>query len=129
VKFNLYITGGVYSSQSSYSALQFCRATIEQGHTITQVFFYQDGVSQGNGFTVPMSDEFDAVTEWQRLNQEHQIALVVCVSAAERRGVLGDEQALENSKTGYNLHSCFKIAGLGELHAASLASDRTVSFK
>lgn len=129
MKFNLLITGAVYSSQASYSALQFCRASIQLGHTISQVFFYQDGVTQGNQLTVPLADEFDSVSEWQMLAEQNNIALVVCVSAAERRGILSQEQADEHGKGGHNLHPSFTIAGLGELHAASLASDRTVSFK
>lgn len=129
MKFNLFITGSLYSSQASYSALHFCRAAIELGHSITQVFFYQDGVTQGNQLSVPLADEFDSVSEWVKLAEQYQLNLVVCVSAAERRGVLNDEQAREHNKCSANLHPIFSVAGLGELHAASLASDRTVSFK
>ena len=127
--FNLFITGAIYSSQASYSALQFCRAALERGHEISQVFFYQDGVTQGTSLSVPLSDEFDSVAEWHNLAQQADIDLVVCVSAAERRGVLDQTQALEHGRASSNLHSSFKVAGLGELHAASLESDRMVSFK
>ena len=127
--FNLLITGSVYSSQASYSAIRFCYAALAGGHRISQVFFYQDGVSQGSALTIPLADEFDAVKEWQMLKEKHSIDLVVCVSAAERRGVIGQEQAQEHGKENGSLHASFTVAGLGELHSASLESDRTISFK
>lgn len=127
--FNILVTGAVYSSQASYSALCFCRAALESGNTISQVFFYQDGVTQGNSLTAPLADEFDSVNQWHRLAQQYSIKLVVCVSAAERRGILTEQQADELDRASSNLHASFSVAGLGELHAASLESDRTVSFK
>lgn len=129
MNFNLLVTGAVYSSQASYSALQFCQAALQAGHVISQVFFYQDGVFNGSGLTIPLADEFDTVSQWQQLAEQHKIDLIVCVSAAERRGVINQQQALENGLNSGNLHTSFKVAGLGELHAASLESDRTVSFK
>jgi len=121
--------GGVYSTHSSYSAVRFCRAAVAQGHTISQVFFYADGVTQANSLVNPLADEFDAVSAWNELAKHTNIDLVVCISAAERRGVINDEQAREEDKKCGNIHPRFRVAGLGELHAASLESDRTVSFK
>lgn len=129
MRFNILVTGALYSAQSGYSALQFCQAALVAGHTISQVFFYQDGVQQANSLSAPLSDEFDAVMAWAEFSKKNKVDLVVCVSAAERRGVMGNEQANEFSKTNSNLHPAFSIAGLGALHEASLTSDRTVTFK
>ena len=129
MRFNILISGALYSSQSAYSALQFSRAAIEAGHSISQVFFYQDGASNANQLSAPIADEFDAVSEWADFAAAHQVALIACVSAAERRGVLNAEQAIEFAKQSANLHPQFKIAGLGALHQAALDSDRMVSFK
>jgi len=129
MKFNLLVTGAAYSSQASYSALRFCEAVLLQGHSIEQVFFYADGVSSANSSTVLLADEFDVVEEWRSLKERYGIDLYVCVSAAERRGVLNEEQAEEYSRRGINCHSAFEVVGLGELHSASLNSDRTVTFK
>ena len=129
MKFNVLVTGGVYSSQSGYSALQFCKAVLAAGHTISQVFFYRDAVSQASTLTVPLEDEFNAIDQWQDFYQQHQVPLVVCVSAAERRGILNAEQAEEFAKESANLARCFSVEGLGALHDASLNSDRTVTFK
>lgn len=142
MRFNVLVTGALYSSQSSYSALLFCRAAFAAGHSISQVFFYQDGVGSANRFSTPLDDEFEPVEAWSQLAKDQEIELVVCVSAAERRGVMSDAQAIEfaigedSLKTANdtfkqfgNLHSSFSIAGLGALHEASLESDRTVTFK
>ncbi|MEM7358287.1 MAG: sulfurtransferase complex subunit TusD [Pseudomonadota bacterium] len=129
MKLNILVSGGLHDSQAGYSAWEFCRAALAQGHDITQVFFYQQGVSQATQLAVPLTDEFDATEAWATLSSEADIPLVVCVSAAERRGVLNEEQRLEAEKAVSNLHAGFEIAGLGSLHEASLASDRTVSFR
>lgn len=128
MKINLLVSGGIFSQQSGYSAWQFCQAALQSGHQISQVFFHQDGVTQGTSLSDSPSDEFDMMTAWSDLEQQG-VALVVCVSAAERRGVLSQEQATELGIEQYNLHEAFKIAGLGVLHEASLDADRTVTFK
>jgi len=126
---NVLVTGNAYSTQSAYSALQFCYAAVAQGHVVTQVFFYRDAVSQCSRLSVPLADEFNGVDEWLAFARAHEVALVACVSAAERRGILNADQAQELSKDGDNLHPAFQIEGLGVLHDASLNADRTVTFK
>ena len=129
MKLNIIINGSGYSSQSGYSAFRFTLAALSAGHEITQVFFYQDGVSQANELNVPLSDEFNPVEEWASLADSHGVRLLVCISAAERRGVIGAEQQSEFGKLSHNLNSKFEIAGLGLMLDASLSSDRTVTFR
>ena len=129
MKINLLVTGPLYSSQSGYSALRFCEAAVVAGHTISQVFFYQDGVTQASRLSFPLDDEFEPAARWAEFATSNNVPLVVCVSAGERRGMMSDEQAMENQLGAGNLPSNFDIAGLGTLHEASLKSDRTVSFK
>ena len=129
MKINILISGGLYDSQSAYAGLRFGQAAIDAGHTIEQIFFYQQGVSIATQLSVPLADEFDSSEEWVSFAQMHSLPLVVFVSAAERRGVLGTEQQTEHAKQASNLHPAFSIAGLGALHEASLSSDRTVAFK
>jgi len=129
MRFNILVTGAVYSTQSAFSALQYCQAAVAAGHTVAQVFFYQDGVSQASGLSVPLSDEYDAVNAWGDFAKHNNTDLVVCVSAGERRGVLGAAQAAELKLAASNMHASFRVEGLGVLHQASLAADRTVTFK
>lgn len=126
---NILVTGGLYDTQAGYSALRFCQAALAQGNVIVQVFFYQSGVSQATALAAPLADEFDASTQWAELSRKWDVPLLVCISAAERRGILNDEQRIEFGKSASNLHPAFTVAGLGSLHEASLAADRTVTFK
>ncbi len=128
MKINILINGALYSSQASYSAWQYCLAACEAGHQISQVFFHQDAVAHGNMLSAVMSDEPDMVENWARFAEHYSVPLVICVSSAERRGVLNGALATEHAKTAANLHPSFSIAGLGTLTDASITSDRTVSF-
>ncbi len=127
MKLNLIVNGAVYSSQTAYSAYCFAKQAVVK-HQVTQVFFYQDGVTQANSLSSPLADEFDAVQAWAELAEQYNIDLVVCISAAERRGVIDDEQREEFAKPAANLHAKFRIQGLGAMHDATLSADRTVSF-
>ena len=129
MQFNIVITGGLFDAQAGYSAWQFCAAALAKGHEISQVFFYQNAVTIGTQLAEPLSDEFDAPTQWAELSKKHSIDLVVCISAAERRGLIGAEQAEDLGKLSTNLHPSFSIQGLGALFEASLVSDRTITFK
>ena len=129
MQFNILVHGPLYSSQSGYTALQFCKAAVADGHSVSQVFFYQDAVNQASALAVPLSDEYDAVSAWAEFAGQSGVDLVVCVSAAERRGVLNSEQATEHEKSAHNLHEAFRVEGLGVLHDASLSSERMVTFR
>lgn len=130
MKINLLVTGALYSSQSAYSSLCFCRAAVAAGHTISHVFFYQDGVTQANRLSTPLADEFEPVSQWCDFADVYAVPLVICVSAGERRGLMSDEQVLEYQLGGKgSVNSSFSVAGLGVLHEASLDADRTVTFK
>ncbi len=129
MKINLIVSGQAYNNQAAYSALQFAQCAVAAGYTISQVFFYQDGVTQANSLMVPLADEFNSVDEWVALAATQGIRLVVCISAAERRGVLNRAQQQEFEKQAHNLHASFDVQGLGAMHDACLTADRTVTFK
>lgn len=126
--FSIAIYSGPYSSQASYTALQFAQALIAQGHQLLRVFFYQDGVHNANALGCPPQDEFNVANAWQQLAQDHQVDLVVCIAAALRRGILNEEEANRYAKPAYNLHTGFEISGLGQLLDAAVNSDRLITF-
>lgn len=126
--FSLAIYAAAYSSQASYSAYQFAMAALNQGHKVHRIFFYQDGVNNATNLAAPPQDEFDLQQAWQRLAQDHNLDLVVCVAAALRRGILDNGEAQRYSKSSHNLAQEFTISGLGQLIEAATASDRLISF-
>ncbi|MEJ8323221.1 sulfurtransferase complex subunit TusD [Kosakonia sp. YIM B13605] len=128
MRFALMVTGPAYGTQQASSAYQFAQALLDAGHTLASVFFYREGVSNANALTAPASDEFDMVRAWQRLHEEHQVELHICVAAALRRGVVDDAEAQRLALSGANLQAGFSLTGLGSLAEAALSCDRVVQF-
>lgn len=128
MRFALMVTGPAYGTQQASSALLFARAVLEEGHTLESVFFYREGVYNGNQLTSPASDEVDIVLAWQALHQQHHVALNICVAAALRRGITDAEQAEVANNTASNLQTGFTLTGLGALAEAAATVDRVVQF-
>lgn len=126
--FSLAVYSAPYSSQASYSAYQFAIAVLNQGHNLHRVFFYQDGVHNATDLAAPPQDEFNLQQAWQRLAKDHKLDLVVCISAALRRGILDESEAKRYDKPSYNLANEFTVSGLGQLVEAAVVSDRLISF-
>lgn len=117
MKFGILINEGPFTHQASDSAYRFTVAALAKGHEIYRVFFYNDGVYNGNKLSEPQTDDRNLVSLWSKLGEEHKIDLVVCVAAALRRGI--KDEVLENE---------FRISGLGQLVEAGIQADRLVVF-
>lgn len=128
MRFALMVTGPAYGTQQASSAYQFALALLEAGHTLSSVFFYREGVNNANALTAPASDEFDLVRAWQRLHDEQQVELHICVAAALRRGVVDDNEARRLVLPAANLQAGFSLTGLGALAEAAISCDRVVQF-
>ena len=63
-----------------------------------------------------------------KLAEENKLDLVVCVAAAQRRGIVDEGEAKRNGKDATNLAPGFRISGLGQLIEAGIQSDRLVTF-
>ncbi|GAA4498313.1 sulfurtransferase complex subunit TusD [Pseudaeromonas paramecii] len=128
LRFALLVQGPPYGCEASAQALLFAQALLARGHRLSQVFFYQGGVYNANGYVCPASDEVDLVAQWRALALAQGICLDVCVAAAQRRGVLDAAEAQEAGKIGHNLSAPFVLSGLGQLAEAALSADRLVQF-
>ncbi|MBS9434271.1 sulfurtransferase complex subunit TusD [Photorhabdus hainanensis] len=124
----LLVTGPAYGAQQASSAYQFAQALITMGHKLNTVFFYREGVYNGNQLTAPAGDEFNLVTAWQVMAKEHRFSMHICIAAALRRGVLDVQQANELNLPVANLAEGFELSGLGTLAEAMLTCDRVVQF-
>ena len=128
MKFALAVYAAPHSAESAASALRFARAVLAEGHELYRVFFYCDGVHNGSSLAAPPQDEPDLLTQWQTLQEEHQLDLVVCIAAAQRRGLLSESEAQRLERPAANLADGFELAGLGQLADAVVQSDRLVTF-
>ncbi len=128
MKFTIMINEGPYQHQSSDSALQFARAVLAQGHEIFRVFFYHDGVNNGTRLSVPPADDRLLQKEWSELSKEHDLDLVLCIAAAQRRGIMDASEAERQGLDANNIIDGFHISGLGQLIEGGIQSDRTIVF-
>ena len=128
MKFAVLVNAGPYTHQASDSAFQFVLAALQKGHEIFRVFFYHDGVYAGSRLTVPPQDEPNVQQHWSDLASKHGIDLVLCVAAAQRRGLLDEGEMKRHGKDAHNLAAGFRLSGLGQLIEAGIRADRLVVF-
>jgi tRNA 2-thiouridine synthesizing protein D len=128
MKFAIMVSEGPYTHQATDSAYQFAKAAIAKGHEISRVFFYHDGVNNGTRLTVPPQDDRHIVNRWADLATQNNIDLVICIAAAQRRGLLDENEAKRQGKDANNIAPGFRISGLGQLVEAGIQSDRLVVF-
>jgi len=128
MKFAIQVNEGPYQHQAADSAYQITRAALEKGHEVFRVFFYHDGVNNATRLTTPPQDDRHIVNRWSELAEKYNLDLVVCVAAAQRRGVVDADEAKRNGKDATNLAPRFRISGLGQLIEAGIQSDRLVVF-
>jgi tRNA 2-thiouridine synthesizing protein D len=128
MKFAVLVNAGPYTHQASDSAFQFVLAALQKGHEIFRVFFYHDGVYAGSRLTVPPQDERNVQQHWSDLASKHGIDLVLCVAAAQRRGLLDESEMKRHGKDAHNLAAGFHLSGLGQLIEAGIRADRLVVF-
>lgn len=127
MKFSIVVNSAPHQGQSAWSAYRFTCAVLDAGHEIHRVFFYQDGVWNGADNNLALQDEQELGELWSGLGTAAGLDLVVCVSAARRRGIFdADEAARED--TNANLRDGFALSGLGQYAEALLVSDRTITF-
>ncbi len=128
MKLAIQINEGPYTHQASDTAYHFTKAALAKGHEIFRVFFYHDGVNNATRLTTPPQDDRNIVSRWSKLAEEHKLDMVVCVAAAQRRGIVDEGEMKRNGKDATNLAPGFRISGLGQLIEAGIEADRTVVF-
>ncbi|GMQ91750.1 MAG: sulfurtransferase complex subunit TusD [Gammaproteobacteria bacterium] len=128
MKFGIQINEGPYTHEASDTAYHFIKAALDNGHEIFRIFFYHDGVHNGTRLTAPPQDDRNIVNRWTELAEKHDLDLVVCVAAAQRRGIADADEAKRNGKDADNIAPGFRISGLGQLIEAGIQSDRLLVF-
>lgn len=128
MKIAVVVNEGPYQHQASDSAWHFVSAALQAGHEVSRVFFYHDGVNNGSRLTTPPQDDRHIQQRWSELANQHNLDLVLCVAACQRRGLVDADEKKRNGKDADNIADGFRISGLGQLIEASVEADRVVSF-
>ena len=128
MKFSIQVNEGPYQHQASDTAYQFTKAALAAGHEIFRVFFYHDGVNNATRLAVPPQDDRNVAKQWSELAIANNLDMVVCIAAAQRRGIMDADEAKRQGLTADNIAEGFRISGLGQLIEAGIESDRLVVF-
>jgi len=120
VKFSIQINEGPYQHQASDTAYQFAKAAIAAGHEIFRIF--------ATRLAVPPQDDRNVGALWTALAKENNLDMVVCIAAAQRRGLMDADEAKRQGLDADNIAEGFRISGLGQLIEAGIESDRLVVF-
>lgn len=134
MKFTLQVNSSPCHSAGSRSAYHFVEAALQQGHQVVRVFFYYDGIYNAVSDAAPPEDEIGIIQSWSDLAEQYGIDLVVCISAAQRRGLLTGEEAQRPNRSGtinalkLKPANRFRISGLGQFVEAALEADRLLIF-
>lgn len=106
--------------QAAKTAWRFASALLEQQQTISNVFFYGEGVLTALPHADPADNEWHAQRSWQSLAEQGDFALQVCATAAQRHGLVINEAPM--------LANGFAMASLVDLTQAELAGNKVVYF-
>lgn len=128
MKLTIQVNEGPYQHQAADTAYNFAVAALEKGHEIFRIFFYHDGVNNGTRLTTPPQDDRNIVKRWSELSEKYDLDLVLCVAAAQRRGIADADEAKRNGKDADNIAPGFRISGLGQLVEGGIQADRLVVF-
>ncbi|MBS9779679.1 MAG: sulfurtransferase complex subunit TusD [Moraxellaceae bacterium] len=92
-----------------------------------EIFFYGNGASTANGLTWQSAEQTNICHEWQKLAEQYQLNLSVCVSTALARGVTDKENSQRHQLSGDNIAEGFRLVGLSEL-VMKMANAKVVQF-
>ncbi len=128
MRYILTVYGEPYATQSPATALCFAQALIRAGHTLPCVFFYDAAVQIASSLSTVPQDEVSLRDQWVSFAKTHATELVICSSAALRRGLLTKEEATRQQRSHWNIEPPFILGGLGILVDGMINADRTVVF-
>ena len=128
MKFAIQINSSPYHSNAGHTAYRFIKAALAANHEILRVFFYHEGIYHAFKYAMPPDDERNQTHDWTELTKTHNIDLVVCISAAQRRGLLHQDEAKRLGKHDNDIAEGFRISGLGQLIEATLQADIFIIF-
>lgn len=128
MKFTIQINSSPQASNSGLSAFRFIETALRMNHEVVRVFFYKEGIYHAFRHATPPDDEWQMTACWSELADHYDLDLVVCISAAQRRGLLCEDEAKRQGKQDNDVAPGFRIGGLGQWVEATLIADRFIEF-
>ncbi|MBS9779418.1 MAG: sulfurtransferase complex subunit TusD [Moraxellaceae bacterium] len=107
-------------------AVRYASSALAHDNKIN-IFFYADGASTANALSWQTAEQINICHEWQKLAEQYQLDLSVCVSTALARGVSDKENSQRHQLIGDNLAEGFRLVGLSEL-VMTMTDSKVVQF-
>src|SRR5699024_12663910 len=92
------------------------------------IFFYADAANTANRLRWQSADQMNITKEWQKLAEQYQLTLPVCVSTALSRGISDSENSTRHQLDSENLAAGFKLDGLSEIAMMMQGDCRLLQF-
>ncbi len=127
--YTLVIQASPAQSEICRSALNFARALIDKGHKLERIFFYGDGVELADQRRSRPANADCPIREWKSFIEKNEIEGAVCISAAQRRGLLDQSEAQKQNRLQADIAPPFIVSGLGQLIEACVLADRSITFR
>lgn len=121
--YSILVTASPYDDPGSASAIRFCQQILRSEHTLTQVFFYQQGIYNALSRMAPPNDERNMFDAWKNIHLSSKAPLRVCITASEKRGLFASSATQQGT-----IEAPFEQTGLGEFFSALHDSHRLVQF-
>jgi len=102
-EYSILITSSPFEGDTALRALAFIQGVIDNGDVVNNVFFYSEGVHHCNSLMLKTGDELFAYDGWKALAADHNVNLMVCITAAVKRGIVSEMEAKENGMAHANL--------------------------
>lgn len=117
--FSIVVTTSPLSNLTN-TAQDLVEAIALSEHNLKGVFFYQAGVLNASKSIVIPADETQTTKRWKTLSKQYDIPLHLCSTAAEKHGLIDqdDELAL--------IEPSFMLSGLGELVVLTEQADKVI---
>ena len=110
--FVIFVNTAPLTSNNGKHAINFCKAALATGHKIKQIFFYGDGVHHANDQAVPVAGESSLLAQWLNVKEMSGAPLNLCITAAEKRGLVGTENQSNN------ISKAFSVCGMADYFSA-----------
>ena len=129
MRFGIVVNEGPYTHQASDSALQFAERRAREGTRDLPRLLLPRRRQQRHALHRSAAGRPQSAARLERTRADkHTLDLVVCIAAAQRRGILDANEAKRQGKDGDNIAPGFRISGLGQLIEAGIQADRLVVF-
>ena len=92
------------------------------GNVLAELMTHQEHLG------VPPQDDRNITKRWCELGEEYKLDMVLCVAAAQRRGLLDEDEARRAGKDTDNMAPGFNMSGRGQLIDAGIQADRLMVF-